>query len=177
MLNDFVDVLPYECWNRVLRQPESFCLSWNAWSTLERNYVYCQDYLVKGPCLERRAISCSRLLSPSIIQSFDNTVRLLYEFGGIKELLSGIPLPTNRLRRWHWNFYSTIGDFCPFCPFVLLESRKNIGRFEKNISMIEIKHWDISIQISQCFFFIFVCLNTSLYVKSGNINDLHRQLI
>ena len=65
----------------------------------------------------------------------------------------------------------------PFCPFVLLESRKNIGRFEKNISMIEIKHWDISIQISQCFFFIFVCLNTSLYVKSGNINDLHRQLI
>ena len=34
----------------------------------------------------------------------------------------------------------------PFCPFVLLESRKNIGRFEKNISMIEIKHWDISIQ-------------------------------
>ena len=114
MLNDFVDVLPYECWNRVLRQPESFCLSWNAWSTLERNYVYCQDYLVKGPCLERRAISCSRLLSPSIIQSFDNTVRLLYEFGGIKELLSGIPLPTNRLRRWHWNFYSTIGDFCPY---------------------------------------------------------------
>ena len=66
---------------------------------------------------------------------------------------------------------------CPFCPFVLLESRKNIGRFEKNISMIEIKHWDISIQISQCFFFIFVCLNTSLYVKLGNINDLHRQLI
>ncbi len=65
----------------------------------------------------------------------------------------------------------------PFCPFVLLESRKNIGRFEKNISMIEIKHWDISIQISQCFFFIFVCLNTSLYVKLGNINDLHRQLI
>ena len=43
--------------------------------------------------------------------------------------------------------------------------------------MIEIKHWDISIQISQCFFFIFVCLNTSLYVKLGNINDLHRQLI
>ena len=36
---------------------------------------------------------------------------------------------------------------------------------------------DISIQISQCFFFIFVYLNTSLYVKSGNINDLHRQLI
>ena len=66
---------------------------------------------------------------------------------------------------------------CPFCPFVLLESRKNIGRFEKNISMIEIKHWDISIQISQCFFFIFVYLNTSLYVKLGNINDLHRQLI
>ena len=69
---------------------------------------------MKGPCLERRAISCSRLLSPSIIQSFDNTVRLLYEFGGIKELLSGIPFPTNRLRRWHWNFYSTIGDFCPY---------------------------------------------------------------
>ena len=66
---------------------------------------------------------------------------------------------------------------CPFCPFVLLESRKNIGRFEKNISMIEIKHWDISIQISQCFFFIFVCLNTSLYIKLGNMNDLNRQLI
>ena len=32
--------ISYECWNRVLRQPESFCLSWNAWSTLERNYVY-----------------------------------------------------------------------------------------------------------------------------------------
>ena len=66
---------------------------------------------------------------------------------------------------------------CPFCPFVLLENWKNIGRFEKNISIIEIKHWDISIQISQCFFFIFVCLNTSLYAKLGNINDLHRQLI
>ena len=63
-----------------------------------------------------------------------------------------------------------------FCPFVLLESRKNTGRFKKNISMIEIKHWEVSIQISQCFF-LFVCLNTSLYVKSGNINDLHRQLI
>ena len=64
-----------------------------------------------------------------------------------------------------------------FLSFVLLENWKNIGRFEKNISIIEIKHWDISIQISQCFFFIFVYLNTSLYVKSGNINDLHRQLI
>ena len=68
-------------------------------------------------------------------------------------------------------------SFLSFCPFVLLENWKNIGRFEKNISIIEIKHWDISIQISQCFFFIFVYLNTSLYVKSGNINDLHRQLI
>ncbi len=65
-------------------------------------------------------------------------------------------------------------SFLSFCPFGELE---NIGRFEKNISIIEIKHWDISIQISQCFFFIFVYLNTSLYVKSGNINDLHRQLI
>ena len=53
-----------------------------------------------------------------------------------------------------------------FCPFVLLENRKNIGRFEKNISIIEIKHWEVSIQISQCFFFLSMRPCTSLCVMS-----------
>ena len=56
-----------------------------------------------------------------------------------------------------------------FCPFVLLESRKNTGRFKKNISMIEIKHWEVSIQISQCFF---ICM--SKYVTIRKIRKYQR---
>jgi len=61
--------------------------------------------------------------------------------------------------RWMSNSH-----ICPFCPFVLLKGPENIGRFEKNISMIEIKHWEVSIQISQCFFYLSMRLYTSLCV-------------
>lgn len=43
-----------------------------------------------------------------------------------------------------------------FCLFVLLGGvRRSIGRFEKNLPAVAIKHWEVSLQTSRCFFLFF----------------------
>lgn len=122
LLNGFSRCVSLRGWNCVLRNSESLHWSWDYLKTLVRNDKWCQDYLVHRPKEtawisatayvrndiewwevghHRFRLHCFRLQCWSDLINREDYCTNCRE---IKESFYRIPLPTNRLRRWHRHF-------------------------------------------------------------------------